>query len=239
MKKRFTLIELLVVIAIIAILAAMLLPALSAARERARTANCTNKLKQMGLGLTMYAGDYNGQMPLCSKASTTDHIGSNLFVRSSHVKLYNAAYLGVSDSYEASYGDWTWYTDLGEKYVNEIEKHFRCPSDTQKWNPKATYFDTSYYMMRYPTTDSVSTKTYNSGTTDLRNTVIGRDNPSVPWVFDMFWSSNSGYANAYALSHPAGLGLITIGATYKFVNKSAWEKNCTSDKLNLKFYTEY
>jgi len=62
-KKHFTLIELLVVIAIIAILAAMLLPALQSARERAQTTGCVNNLKQMSTTSRVYLDDNNDVWP--------------------------------------------------------------------------------------------------------------------------------------------------------------------------------
>ena len=74
-KQAFTLIELLVVIAIIAILAAILVPAVSSALDRARRINCASNLHQVGIGLIGYALDHDDAIPVWFEAGEQQWAG--------------------------------------------------------------------------------------------------------------------------------------------------------------------
>jgi len=71
-RKGFTLIELLVVIAIIAILAAILFPVFARARAKAQESKCLSNVKQLALANVMYAGDWDGRLPICGPSANPD-----------------------------------------------------------------------------------------------------------------------------------------------------------------------
>ena len=91
--RAFTLIELLVVIAIIAILAALLLPALSGAKERARTASCLSNLHQVGIALQIYVDENHNHLPVMYDRATNSPATNAL----PSVEIVLAAHLGSTN----------------------------------------------------------------------------------------------------------------------------------------------
>ena len=236
--KRFTLIELLVVIAIIAILAAMLLPALSAARERARSSNCINKLKQQGMACSLYAQDHHDFIPVGSEDKQTDNnIASNDKLMSN--LLYRGQYLAFDVPLDG-------VTEGRESYY---EMYYRCPSDsgsysgssTVGWNWEAK--SGSYYFFLWG--ETIKGVTVTAGMVGIYGNLpasrirLGKDDPSRVIVFDMYPKYMNTPAKTY-FNHPGSFNTLTLGSSVNTVDRQAAQKNAGAkdDRIVLRIWEE-
>lgn len=137
-QRAFTLIELLVVIAIIAILAAMLLPALSQAKNRAQETTDLNNNRQLMLGMTMYATDQNDVLPGCGWGTAED-----CWAHAANMPTYANA---TTVTFPSLYSNQVNYARMGQLFPYiKTEKILLCPAD----KPNNLYYQRNIYITSY------------------------------------------------------------------------------------------
>ncbi len=170
MKSAFTLIELLVVISIIAILAALLLPAVSIARDLAKATTCANQLRQLGVAGIAWSGEHEGILPINA--------------------IYDAQHWtnAMADDLEL---DWAW-----NRPANASIRIYRCPSDGGTRTPyvPGNAASTGYYVTYGLAQESSALNNWYHNNLPYTLLTFSRVHSSP--IFFLFQDNNSGWPDA-------------------------------------------
>ena len=210
MRRRhgFTLIELLVVIAIIAILAAILFPVFARAREKARQTSCLSNVKQMTLGILMYAQDYDERFCVLMIATDTqpaDTIG---------------AYTGVHN-----WRGGLWWMDLIFPYVKN-KQVFLCPSAPDQFVSYGWNFD----YLGYSSSSGSTSYTMAQVAKPAETVAICDSNNPAAYYYNRSSRFTSNSYNGWDPNNPSGGAALrhNEGANFGFADGHAkWVKGTT------------
>ena len=231
--ERFTLIELLVVIAVIAILAAMLLPALNAARERGRAASCISTLKQHGMAIHMYGMDNQEFMPTMRLAGNSPfYIGTTMLRASGSLKYYSPMYLLGAGGY---FGNSPCIPDTLEIARSFADKMYKCPSDPGRkfstdyqggyYFPKSNsdYFVSYFYFIMnraYIASNYHVAPTYRTGRDRTSGNEVSADNFILCDAIPYNTSVDTGGNFQYRI-HGDNMNVLTVGGHVRNVKRSS------------------